>query len=759
MALWFDVDDRSTVLTRRLDGFASRPAIVFACCVLLLGLGVTVTGVGLGVAAAPDAAPEPTIVSGDSGSTIAPDDDRPEDESAAESIVVRFEPAPDATGHSPEALEAHADETQTAFVERYADDPAVEIVDRFWLANAILVEIDSDRVTRDDLEATSGVVRTHENFEVSVASAVTHAESPTHITQTQLSSNSTAAPPTYGLEMIGAPIVWEEYDVRGEGATIAVLDSGIDPDRADLVVEEWVEFDADGSRVDSEPHDTEGHGTHVAGTVAGGNQSGTAIGVAPAATLYGVKVVEDTGQGSFAQLLAGLEWATANEEVDVIQASIGATGTFTAFQEPIANARSTGALVVAASGNDGHLTSSSPGNVHGSLSVGAVGPNAQVAPFSSGAVLSTTDDWTWRASPPEDWPDSYVVPTVSAPGVWIPSAAAGSETALSRSSGTSMAAPHVSGVAALAIAATDGRVDDDELFEAIRETTVHPRGSDEPDDRYGHGIVDALGVVERVIDTAADRPRFEVAIVEANVPVRAGEPLVVETEVTNAGAAEGTDSIELYVDGIGPIDERTVTLGPGETETIELRWLTGADAAGEYTISVASDDDYDSRPVTVAGIDPADFRLELVAVDDRATEGENVTVTAIVENAGDVHGTQEIALERLDPDGDGDLEDVDGDTEGRERVDSTLLLLDAGENETVTLTWGTEPGDAGDHRLAVVSADHEVSVTIGVEPATDETATDDGIAGFGIAIALVAILLAAGAIGARRTVTRSRLEN
>lgn len=618
-----------------------------------------------------------------------------------ERIVVRFVPIDGSEGsHSIDALETHADRTQRPFLERYDDDPGVEVIDRFWLANAVLVSVDTGRVSRSEIEAIDGVVGTHENFAVELSAGTTEpetADSPSALDVSQVSDTT-----AYGVEMIDAPAVWDSFDTRGDGVTVAVLDSGVDPQRDDLTVDRWAEFDLSGDRVDSEPHDRDGHGTHVAGTVLGDDASGTAIGVAPEATLYGVKVVNDTGQGSFAQIIAGMEWATATGTVDVMQLSLGATGTFRAFREPVRNARETGTLVVAASGNDGHETSSSPGNVYETLSVGAVGENGQVPAFSSGQTLHTIDDWEWDDPESVGWPETYVVPTVSAPGVQVASAQAGSATALSRSSGTSMAAPHVSGVAALAIAAVDGDVTDEELFEAIRETSVHPLGADEPDDRYGHGIVDALGTVEAVTETAANRPRFAVDIVGTNSPVRAGAVLEIDARIENVGATRGTQEVGLDIDGIGPIDTRTLTLDPDETETITLRWHTGTATAGEYTATVSSEDGYDSQTVTVESIEPAHFEVTIEEFDDHVRAGERVSVTATIENTGHVGGMQEVTLDVAD----------------RDVVDTAVLMLDPDESETITLAWDTEPEDAGEHVLSVRTADDEETATVVVD-ATD----------------------------------------
>ena len=91
---------------------------------------------------------------------------------------------------------------------------------------------------------------------------------------------------------------------------IGLLDTGVDAEHPDLKgkIEHWVEFDSLGTRVKSQPYDSDEHGTHCAGTLVGGNESGRHIGMAPAAKLAAAMVLRGDDGGTDAQILAGIDW-------------------------------------------------------------------------------------------------------------------------------------------------------------------------------------------------------------------------------------------------------------------------------------------------------------------------------------------------------------------------------------------------------------------------------------------------------------------
>jgi len=405
--------------------------------------------------------------------------------SAADEFIVRLPEAEDAD--STEELVSHANETQESVVEEVESEGG-EVVRRFWLTNAVLVRGDDD--LRNSLEERDGL-RVHENHRFAAP-----AQADTEAVPTGFDVKS-------GVEQVNATGVWEKFGARGEGVTVAVLDTGVDVSHPDIELRTtnsddprypggWAEFDSTGERLDTTPNDVGRHGTHVSGTVAGGNASGTWIGVAPEAELMHAKVF-DSDTGTFARIIAGMEWSVS-QDADVISLSFGVqcdespvyVGDFVA---PVRNAHEAGSLIVSATGNNGEGCSSSPSNVYDTVSVGAVNSEGEVPAFSSGAEVETAEAWD---EPPSDWPSEYIVPDVTAPGVGVLSAVPSG--GYERMDGTSMATPHVAGVAALVESSTERDLTPAEHRAVLMETATKP-GNGEPDTRHGVGVVDAYDAV------------------------------------------------------------------------------------------------------------------------------------------------------------------------------------------------------------------------------------------------------------------------
>ncbi|WP_182864652.1 S8 family serine peptidase [Rhodopirellula sp. JC639] len=275
----------------------------------------------------------------------------------------------------------------------------------------------------------------------------------------------------WNLNAVGAPESWAA-GYRGQGVTVAVIDTGVDLDHPDLVNSLYVNTDEiAGNGIDDDGNgfiddvsgydfvggdawadDGNGHGTHVAGTIAAGDNGFGVTGVAPDAKILPVRVLNDSGSGSDAGVAAGIRYA-ADLGAQIINLSLGG-GASSRIAAAIDYAISLGALVIAAAGNESAANPSYPARHSaastGVLSVGAYDVDGRIAGFSndvggSGAVQ------------------------VDAPGVRVYGTYVGG--GYRSLSGTSMASPHVAGVAALTLSANP-QLTSSEIRELLAGGTV-----------------------------------------------------------------------------------------------------------------------------------------------------------------------------------------------------------------------------------------------------------------------------------------------
>jgi subtilisin family serine protease len=207
---------------------------------------------------------------------------------------------------------------------------------------------------------------------------------------------------TWGLQRLGVPQL-RRQGLTGKGVLVGHLDTGVDGGHPALrgAVRSFADFDFLGEPVPgATPHDTDTHGTHTAGTIAGRAVGRAEFGAAPGAELCSALVIE--GGNVVARVLAGLDWVVG-QQARILSLSLGLRGYREDFLPVIQVLRARNVLPIIAVGNEGPGTSRSPGNYPAALSVGAVGEDGRVAPFSSGQRFR-------RAEVP-------LVPALVAPGV------------------------------------------------------------------------------------------------------------------------------------------------------------------------------------------------------------------------------------------------------------------------------------------------------------------------------------------------------
>ncbi|MEM4601580.1 MAG: S8 family peptidase, partial [Desulfurococcaceae archaeon] len=291
---------------------------------------------------------------------------------------------------------------------------------------------------------------------------------------------------------VNATDVWGEYYLiygdaaHGAGVQVAVVDTGIDYAHKDL--QGSVAYCIVSLRNSKTYYrgtnlkncaDPNGHGTHVAGIIAARLNSIGVVGVAPKTSLYAVRVLDASGSGYVSDVAKGIVEAAkgpdnvvgTEDDADVISMSLGGPAS-QILQDAVKYAYESGAVLVAAAGNEGAPNPSYPANYPEVIAVGAVDSNYTLA----------------------SWSNRY--PDVVAPGVKIYSTYKnGGYRSLS---GTSMACPHVSGavalVQALRVAAGLSKLTPEDVSELIKSTAID-LGEEGYDEMYGSGLIDAYAAV------------------------------------------------------------------------------------------------------------------------------------------------------------------------------------------------------------------------------------------------------------------------
>jgi serine protease len=289
------------------------------------------------------------------------------------------------------------------------------------------------------------------------------------------------------LKQIGMPATWKA--AQGDGVVVAVIDTGVAkvPDLAGTeLVPGW-------NFVNDTPNaaDDHGHGTHVAGTIAQSTNNGLGVaGIAFHAKIMPIKVLSARGSGTVTGIAEGIRWA-ADHGAKVINMSLGGGMSTSVLKNAVKYAHDKGVVVVCAAGNDGRGKVSYPAAYPYAFAVAATQFDESTTFYSNwGAQIDiAAPGGNTRVDQNGDGQPDGVLQNTIVPGdisrndyLWF--------------MGTSMASPHVAGVAALIVG--QGVTNPDAVEALIKETARQPKaGKKDGQNRYGAGIVDAAAAVKK----------------------------------------------------------------------------------------------------------------------------------------------------------------------------------------------------------------------------------------------------------------------
>ncbi len=431
---------------------------------------------------------------------------------------------------------------------------------------------------------------------------------------------------TWGVKRIGGGT--QSNGNNGAGVKVAIIDSGINYNHPDLAANYVGGYDF--VNKDTNPMDDNGHGTHVAGTVAARDNDTGVVGVAPGASLYGLKVLGANGNGSYSAVIAALQWSVDNG-IQVTNNSYGSSGDpGTTVKAAFDTAYAAGVLNVAAAGNSGNPA-------------GAGNNVIYPAKWASVIAVAATDSSDKRASWSSTGPDVEL----AAPGVSINSTLKGG--GYGTMSGTSMASPHVAGTAALVIASgiTDangnGKINDD-----VRQkltATADDLGAAGRDTWYGYGLVNAAKAAGSVT------------------------PPINRAPVANAGPDQNVKTgSTVQLDGTASYDP--------DGGTITYSWaFVSRPAESNASLSNAST----ATPAFVADVSGS-YEVELTVSDGALSASDRVVITATTATQATTVSVSSITYA------------TSGGNDGKKHLQVTVALVDnlgnavAGASVSITLT-------------------------------------------------------------------------
>lgn len=420
-----------------------------------------------------------------------------------------------------ETLKRQAETTQYELIgllDEMERNGMVDEIQQFWLVNCVSCK--ANKAAINDLAQQRGIMTIY------------------HCQETQwiFENEATPAPRGNGREItqnllqVNAPQVWE-LGYKGAGVLIAVIDTGIRLDHADLVGRFWdggAEYPNHGYDFyyhDNDPSDDWGHGTHVAGTICGTGASGSQTGIAPEATIMALKTFNSEGVGEETHWIAAMQFALEHG-ADLMNMSLGRPQPNAAqklmTRQACDNTLAAGVVVAACAGNIRQMQFMVPvpnniytpgdcpppylhedqlvnaGGTSCIICVGAVNYNNTIAPFSSEGPSQWTDvaeynDYPYTAG--STTAIGLIRPDICAPGVQIKSLDFNTTDGYTLMDGTSMATPLVAGTIALMLS-KNRELTPAQISEILERTAV--KLTEHKSNDFGTGRLDAFAAVNAV---------------------------------------------------------------------------------------------------------------------------------------------------------------------------------------------------------------------------------------------------------------------
>jgi len=474
-----------------------------------------------------------------------------------------------------------------AFLESEKSKGKADGINSLWIVNSISAEVTPDVL--HNLSKMQGIYRIWFNGDCFQALE-------DFVPDRNVAEEYIGRGTAWGVDKIRADSVWINLGYTGKGIIIGVLDTGVRWSHDDLKDHMWEggtlypyhgwNFVSD----NNSPADDNGHGTHVAGTIAGDGTAGTQTGVAPDAQIMVLKVLNSAGSGSIVDMARAIQFAI-DHNTDAVNLSMGAANPSDATKDycrdmsNMAYAADLPMAIAAGNGdgtgghyavpNDIYTPGDAPTSWYGNaghsacIAVGATDAADNIASFSSyGPTQWNTSIYTDYPYPP-----GLIKPDVSAPGVNITSLDYFTTSGYINKSGTSMATPHLTGTIALML--EKNRFLTCREIDSIIETTAIDFGVVGRDNNYGAGRIDALDAVWTVKPSITgdgtfyvinspgatanlefDKPSWKASWIKDAIPasyaVGAGQSTVVVAYVDTTGLAPGTYWDTLWISSNDP---------------------------------------------------------------------------------------------------------------------------------------------------------------------------------------------------------------